>query len=107
MARYDDLDTRTIGMAAVISSIVLFILILAGRAMAYAWQGTYEEELLVNARYETSENEIAAQKAVLTKTGKVIDPPVKEGANPTERNVMPIDKALQLIGKELSTQPKT
>lgn len=107
MARYDDLDTKSIALTAVISSIVLVVLILGGRAFAYTWQGLTEEERTRTAKYTVSDQEIAAQKAVLTKTGTVQDPPAKEGEKPVDRTVLPIDKAQQLIGKELSTQPKT
>ncbi len=107
MARYDDLDTKSIALTTVISSIVLVVLILAGRALSYTWQSFSEEKRTRTAKYSVSDQEIADQKAVLTKAGTVQDPPAKEGDKPTDRIVLPIEKAQQLIGKELSTQPKT
>ncbi len=107
MARYDDLDTKSIAVSAVISSVVLFLLIMAGRAMSYTWSSYTEEERTNTAKYTVSDQEIAAQKAVIAKGGKVQDPPEKEGDAPTERNLLPIDKAQSIIGKELGTQPKT
>ena len=107
MARYDDLDTKSIAVTTVISSIVLFVLIMAGRALSYTWQNFSEEERTRTAKYTVSDQEIADQKAVLTKTGTVQDPPAKEGDKPVDRTVLTIEKAQQLIGKELSAQPKT
>ena len=107
MARYDDLDTKSIALTTVISAIVLVVLILAGRAFAYTLQNMAEEKQTSTAKYSVSDQEIADQKAVLTKAGTVQDPPAKEGEKPVERNVLPIEKAQQLIGKELGTQPKT
>lgn len=107
MARYDDLDTKSIALTTVISSIVLVVLILAGRAFAYTLQNIAEEKQTSTAKYAISDQEIADQKAVLTKSGAVQDPPANEGDKPVDRTVLPIEKAQQLIGKELSTQPKT
>lgn len=107
MARYDDLDTKTIAISTVVSCILLVILILGGRAMAYAWQSYSEEQRSENAKYTTADEAIAAQKAVLKSSGKVEDPPLKEGGQPITRMVVPIDSAQQLIGKELGSQPKT
>lgn len=105
MARYDDLDTNSIALSAVISSIVLVVLILGGRALSYAWQSASDDLRAEKAKYTKSDQEIASQKAVLVKIGKVQDAPLQEGGQPVERNVVPIDKALQLIGKELSSKP--
>jgi hypothetical protein len=106
MARYDDLDTKTIAGSAVVSSIVLVVLILGGRALAYTWQGATEESRIEKAKYTASDESIATQKAVLKMSGKVEDPPLQEGEAPIKRNVVPIEKAQQIIGKELGKQPK-
>jgi hypothetical protein len=107
MARYDDLDTKTIAIAAIVSSIVLVVLILGGRALSYTWQSYAEELRTEKARYTTSDEAIAAQKAVLQTSGKVQDPPLQEGTEPVTRLVVPVSAAQELISKELGTQPKT
>lgn len=107
MARYDDLDTNTIAMSAVISTIVLIVLILGGRALSSAWKMSVEEQVLRTAHYRTSEGVIANQKAQLSKSGEVVDPPIKEGDPPTKRNLIPIEKAQQIIAQELSVKPRT
>jgi hypothetical protein len=101
MARYDDLDTKTIAFSAVISSVILLILILGGRALAYSWEFYVKDERLNNAVYHSSNEAISAQKGLLNKSGQVEDPPVKEGDKPVVRNVVPIKQAEELVAKEL------
>lgn len=107
MARYDDLDTKAIATATVVSSIVLIILILAGRALSYTWESYIESARTEKAKYHASDDAIAAQKAVLTASGKVQDPPLQEGGEPTTRIVLPLSKAQEIVGKELSFSPNT
>ena len=107
MARYDDLDTKTIAIAAVLSSIVLVILLLAGRAMAYAWEYSYEEERAAKAKYLVSDDTIAAQKSQLTSYAEVQVEATEEGQQPTRRLVIPIEKAKELVRGELAPKPKT
>lgn len=107
MARYDDLDTKTIALSAIVSSIVLFLLILGGRAMSYAWQNSAEDARRETSKYAVSDAEIAAQKELLKKSGKVEDPPAQEGGSPVVRDVLPIDQALRLVAEELSSKPGT
>ncbi|MBX3420718.1 MAG: hypothetical protein KF752_04095 [Pirellulaceae bacterium] len=106
MARYDDLDTKTIAMSAVLSSVILVILLLAGRALSYAWQHSYEEQVSAGARYTAAENEIAAQKSKLNETGQV-QVAGEEGQPPTTRQVVPVDRAYQLLRTEFGSKPST
>jgi beta-lactamase regulating signal transducer with metallopeptidase domain len=107
MARYDDLDTKTIAIATIVSSIVLVVLILGGRALSYTWQSYAEEHQINKAKYTTADDTIAAQKAVLQTSGKIQDPPLQEGTEPVSRIAVPVSTAQELISKELGTQPKT
>lgn len=105
-ARYDDLDTRTIALASVVSAIVLLILILAGRAMAYGWAASVEESKFSSARYEDSEQYIAQQKAVLQQF-KRVEESTEEGQSAFSRLVIPIDRAVELMSLELKPEPGT
>ena len=99
MARYDDLDTRTIAYASVLSAVVLLILILAGRAMAYAWESAVEAQKVGGARYTVAEQEIANQKQVLQQSA-TLEEVVEEGQPPVTRRVIPIDRAFELVREE-------
>lgn len=107
MARYDDLDTKAIAIATLISCILLVVLILAGTAISYDWQNSAEEGRTAKAKYTASDEAIAAQKALLQTSGQIQDPPLQEGGEPVTRIAVPIDRAQDLISKELGTQPKT
>jgi len=106
LARYDDLDTRTIALSSVVSAIVLLILILAGRAVAYSWAAAVEDGKYQSAKYEESDQAIADQKAVLKEFAKV-ERPAEEGQEASSRLVIPVDKALELIIPELTAKPST
>lgn len=105
-ARYDDLDTRTIALASIVSAIVLLILILAGRAVAYGWADSVEQERFESAKYEEADRWIASQKAVLSDFSKV-DVPGDEKQPASSRLVIPIDRAIELVRQELTAKPST
>jgi hypothetical protein len=106
LARYDDLDTRTIALASILSAIVLLILILAGRAVAYSWASVIEDEKYLSAKYQEADQVIADQKAVL-KDFATVEQPAQEGQEASSRQVIPIERAMELIGKELVAKPST
>jgi|694.fasta_scaffold00033_66 hypothetical protein len=106
MARYDDLDTRTIALSTIMSSIFLVIILLAARAMAYAWEYSYEEERAATAKYTVSDKEIEAQKDRLKSyTTDTVEG--EEGQPPSTRNVIPIQRAQEFVRQELTAKPKT
>ncbi len=107
MARYDDLDTSTIALSAVVSAVVLLILILAGRAVSYAWENSAEERKSQATVYHDADNAIAQQKSVLSEFGMVEIPAEEEGQDAAKRIVIPIDRAYELIRQELSQPPNT
>jgi hypothetical protein len=106
MARYDDLDTTAIAQFAVVSSVVLLILILAGRALAYGWAHSYEEARSQTARYTVSDREIERQKALLADYA-TLEEVGQEGQDGTKRFVIPVSRALELVGQELGSQSST
>jgi hypothetical protein len=106
MARYDDLDTTAIAHFSIVSTVVLFILILAGRALSYGWAYSFEEARSRTARYTVSEREIARQKALLADFSTV-EEPAEEGQEPGSRLVIPVSKALELVSQEIAAEPST
>ncbi len=112
MARYDDLNTTAIAYTTFISSIVLVIIILLGRALCYAWMETEDQRKLTNASYEVSDRMIGEQKALLSGYSTMqVELPAIEGADPKappqfeERVRIPIEKAKELLLKDLATAP--
>ena len=71
MARYDDLNTKTIGYLTFISAILLAVTILLLQALCYNWIDWQEETKLTKQSYTSSDEMIAAQKASLSGYGKV------------------------------------
>ncbi len=107
MARYDDLDTSSIALVTIISSVILLILILGGRAASSAWETAYDDLKTEHAKYVQSDEKIAGQKALLTKAGRIEVPPVEEGKEPTQRLTIPIEKAIELVKEELKAKAQT
>jgi hypothetical protein len=120
MARYDDLNTRTIGYLTFISSVLLVVTILLLQALCYNWIDWQEETKLTKQSYQSSDDVIQAQKASLQSYGKVqvevpVEPPSNgaEGGNAlaapaaqmkTEERVhIPIDRAKALLLEELKS----
>lgn len=112
MARYDDLNTTAIAYTTFISSILLVIIILLGRALCYVWIETEDQRKLSTASYEVSDRLIGEQKSMLSgyQTVRVELPPA-EGADPAaapqyeERVRIPIEKAKELLLKDLAAEP--
>lgn len=113
MARYDDLNTSAIAYTTFVSSILLLIIILLGRALCYAWVNGEDERKLANARYVQSDEAIAKQKAVVDKyeTVKVeVLPPAEQGPADSsiepeavyeDRLHIPVGEAKKLLLQEL------
>ena len=114
MARYDDLNTRTIGYLTFISSVLLVVTILLLQALCYNWIDWQEENKLTKQSYQSSDDLIQAQKASMQSYGKVqVEVPVEQpagasdGANTAsqmkteERLQIPIDRAKSLLLEEL------
>ena len=114
MARYDDLDTTAIAYTTFVSTIILVVIILLGRALAYGWIELEDQKKLERTRYISSDNAISEQLEQLDGYKKV-KLEVSEGAESgtadaaaaaTEERVrIPIEKAREILLKELSGQP--
>ncbi len=110
MARYDDLNTRSIGYAALVSTIILLLIILALRALCYGWIEGEVQQRLANARYPDSDQVLEQQRELIETYGKVVvelpPPPEKPDAEPRkeERLRIPVDRAAELLLKELSQE---
>jgi hypothetical protein len=109
MARYDDLNTSTIGYATVISCLGLLLIVLAIQALTFSWIGGEEERKLANSHYFASDADIAAQNAQLSSYAEVeveVIPATEAGAPPAEpvkqkRIHIPLNQAQSLLKKEL------
>ena len=114
MARYDDLNTRTIGYLTFISSVLLVVTILLLQALCYNWIDWQEETKLTKQSYQSSDDLIQAQKASMQSYGKVqvevpVEPPAggTDGASAAvqmkteERLQIPIERAKALLLEEL------
>lgn len=125
MARYDDLNTKAIAYATLLSCILLVIVIFGLQALTFAWINGEEEQRLENSHYTSSDKEIARQKEELAGYDKIkveVIPETDPNAptpNPGEepkaimedRVHIPVDRAGQLLLKELvkptEQSPKT
>ena len=118
MARYDDLNTKTIGYLTFLSSVLVLVIILLLHALCYNWIEWQEENKLTRQSYQTSNELIDAQRASLNSYTKVqVEVPVEpaktdgqapDGAKPpqaqtkmVERVHIPIERAKELVLEEL------
>jgi len=117
MARYDDLNTKTIGYISFVSVILLAIAILLLQAMCFNWIESQEEAKLVRQKYYTSDETIQKQKDSLEAYGKVTEQvpvePAEQGAQgapaapqmqSVERIRIPIERAESLLLKDVNSK---
>ena len=113
MARYDDLNTNAIGYATFVSTVLLLLIILLVRALCYYWVDGESDRKLADAHYVEADQEISAQKAVVSSYEKVTvevpPPPAPEGEEPAsmqpveeERIRIPVARAKDILIKELA-----
>jgi hypothetical protein len=112
MARYDDLDTTAIAYTTFVSTVILLLIILLGRAMSYAWIEAEDDRKLSETRYVSSDRAIREQLERIGGYRKVkLEVPVEPTADgepiPSyeQKLHIPIDKARDLILNELSPKP--
>ncbi len=78
MARYDDLNTSTLGYLTFMSVILLIITVLLLQALCYNWISWQEDGKLVKQSYKASDALLEEQKASLTKYEPVqVEVPIK------------------------------
>jgi hypothetical protein len=118
MARYDDLNTRAIAYTTFVSSILLIIIILLGRALCYTWIESEDQRKLAEAHYITSDQAISEQKAAIAKyeRSKVEIAPADNGSTDPNQKLeplfedrlhIPVDDAKKIILEELKSPPQT
>jgi len=78
MARYDDLNTKTISYLTFLSAVLLVVTILLLQALCYNWIEWQEDLKYTKQSYNSSDEVIRAQKESLTSYEKVqVTVPVK------------------------------
>ncbi len=113
MARYDDLNTSTLGYLTFMSVILLTITVLLLQALCYNWIDWQEESKLIKQSYKTSDAILETQKASLARYETVqVEVPIK--ADPSKpkdpkapttesvpRNFIPIDRAEAILLEQI------
>lgn len=119
MARYDDLNTSTLGYLTFMSVILLTVTVLLLQALCYNWIGWQEDGKLVKQSYKASDELIEAQKKSLTSYQPVnVEVPIKfppgvvpgkgEATTTSEpRNYIPIDRAEVILLEQIKNKSKT
>jgi len=112
MARYDDLNTKGIAYAAVLSVVVLVVILQGTQALCY-YMINNEDTLKGMKKSDSARDAKSEQLASLNgfKRVEVIDesaPPPKKGEEPAMRKAIriPVEEAQKIILKELSTAPE-
>lgn len=111
MARYDDLNTKMIGYAAVLSIVLLIIILQATQALSYNLLNTEDHRKAATkathadlAKAEQIDSLNGYKKALIA--DEAAEPP-KKGEEPKMKEIIqiPITEAQKLILKELSSAP--
>lgn len=106
MARYDDINSKIVLYATVLSAVVLFGLIQAGQAMYFYLGNTVEERRLASSNYLASKAVIAEQRASVGEYRWVKEPPATEGEEAKKRLNIPLEQAKKVILQEIDTVEK-
>lgn len=111
MARYDDLDTKTIAYTTFMSCLLLVIIILTVQALSYNWLDEVEEARVVDQGYKASDATIREQFQTLDgyQWVDVVVPPEPGQPEPkagepqktVKKLQIPIERAKQLLLNEL------
>ncbi len=111
MARYDDLNTKGIAYAAVLSIVILVIVLQGTQALCY-YMVNSADALKEMKKSDAARDAKSEQLASLNgfKRVDVLDeaaPPPKKGEEPAMRKAIriPLDEAQKIMLKELSTAP--
>lgn len=114
MARYDDLDTKFIAFATLISCLLLVAILQGTQALCYNMTNAEEAKKLENSEYHSSKAIIGDQLKSLSGYQRVAVPPAvgTDGkpvvGGPTSRLQIPLERASELLIKEAkSEKPKT
>lgn len=123
MARYDDLNTSTLGYLTFMSVILLIVTVLLLQALCYNWIDWQEDSKVVKQSYTSSDEILTAQRKSLEGYSKVKvevpveAPPAADGSaapaqmQTVERIQIPIDRAQSLMLEKFkgkgAAEPKT
>jgi hypothetical protein len=117
MARYDDIDTKFVFFATIVSCLLLVASLQGAQALCYYMSNWEEARKLAASEYLDSNRVISEQKDSLLGYAKVVVPPAmgSDGKpvseKPTSQIRIPIEEAQKLFLKEAAskkpTSPKT
>ncbi len=108
MARYDDLNTKMIAYATVLSVVILVIILQGVQALCYNmlnFENARKDTPIIDAATKAKSEQLLSLNGF--KTAEVVDetaPPPKKGENPAMKPVIriPVSEAQKLILKELA-----
>lgn len=116
MARYDDLNTSTLGYLTFMSVILLTVTVLLLQALCYNWIDWQEDGKLIKQSYKASDALLEAQKTSLTGYKEVkVEVPIKLPPNSPKdaktfdlvpRNYIPIDRAEAILLEQIKNKSK-
>ena len=107
MARYDDLNTKMIAYATVLSVVILVIILQGTQALCYNmlnYENSRKDTKIIDAATKVKSEQLQSLSGF--KGAEVVDEtaePPKKGENPTMKKVIriPVSEAQKLILKEL------
>lgn len=91
MAQYDDLNTRQIWIAGIVSAVLTGVTVLAVQVLYYALQSRHEAAMSLQSEYTQSVSYIAGQQERLTKYGRNAE---------TGAIYIPINQAFEIVLKK-------
>jgi hypothetical protein len=109
MARYDDLNTSTIGYSTVFSALLLIVIIFSIQGLSYYWENSEVERKKGMTEYTSALKVLDEQRSSLAKYEWVEvpapEPAPGEVAKPaTKRLQIPLTRAKELILQELKSE---
>jgi len=108
MARYDDLNTSTIGYATVFSALLLIVIIVGIEGLSYYWENSEEAKKKLRSEYVSSLDILKEQRDSLNKYEWVTVPAPEAGPgetqlSPTKRLQIPVSRAKEIVLEEMKT----
>lgn len=106
MARYDDIDTKFVFFATLVSCLLLVAILQGTQALCYFMANAEEARKLGSSEYVESTKVISEQQASLTGYQKVAVPPASgsdgkaNSEKPSTKIQIPLDRAAELLLEE-------
>jgi hypothetical protein len=113
MARYDDLNTKMIGLATFLSSILLVVIIVGVQALSYYWETSEYERKSAGSEYTQATQVLESQRQVLAGYGAFELPadPADPNSKMVKKFKIPIERAMELTvekwKEKVAAQPGT